>query len=242
MENPNRIQKNSCNRVALLPTAVVATLTATMTGGAAMGDVIVVRPSSQIIISNNVEVGVFRDVPEPITRSFDPSGTPFPDSIRFSFTNTDDGPVASIHSNSLPNGSWGFPPDSPSLSPTGALNAYHATVDSAFDWRRAEISIDGDSFIPARLLQSGIFGDFRLQDFDPGESAYVPFSDYALTMFGYVQIRRVGSDIAVWELVGYAYDDSGAGVYVEDLYVPTPPSMAILSAGVIAGRFRRRER
>lgn len=221
------------------PISVVLT-TLAFTGGNAMGDVIVVRPSSQIIISNNVEVGVFRDVTEPITRAYDPDSAPFPDSIRFWFFSATGGVTAGIHANTLPNGAWGYPPQTPSLTPDNGLDLWHTSIGPSNSWIQADISDDGDSFRPAGLGQSGIFGDFQLEDFGPGESAYVGFSNYELTKFGYVQIRRVGIDVLTWELVGYAYDDSGNPVYVEDLYVPGVSTlMPLLATGGML-RIRRR--
>lgn len=205
-----------------------------------MGDVIVVRPSSQVIISNNVEVGVFRDVPEPITRVYDPSASDFPDSVRFEFGSAAGGVSAGIASNWLRNGTWGYPPSSPSLAAEGGLDIGGTYVGPSMPWIQAAISDDGDSFIPAIIYQTGSLGFFQLDDFAAGESAYVGFADYELSRFGYIQIRRVGSDVLLWELIGYAYDDSGDEIYVQDLVVPESSGLVPLALVSLGARRRKK--
>lgn len=235
----------SATRVAVL--AMAATCLTTENAMAAPTTWVYTSIGDRPIISNNdVYVPLF--VPgEPALAPFLPGLGYDQYGIRMSVTVP--GPlVASILGNSYTSHVTTI--RSPALYvPDGLRLAQEAVTlngDNPSDWA-GPIRTSTGQVVPAFIEQGGPVGDFDLSIFayntvsEGGDYAYIGFADATLTRFGYLQIERASAtDITQWRLVGFAYEEAGVPIEVEDLTViPPAPSALLLAAGMAVVSRRR---
>lgn len=206
-------------------------------GGNAMSDVVtVLDPLQRIITNNDWQVGIFES--EFTIRPY-VSGMPpamqLQNSLRLSFS---EGPPfnCAIVANSL----LSFPPEpfrTPALYAAGGLDLHDVVLDYSdpTSWIEPFYDDDNGTVEPAILFQESTGGDFNVDDFHQGESAYIGYSTADHSVFGYVQIMR-GTTRTEWHLIGYAFDPTGAPVTVQPLPVGPVSLLSLSSFGMLARR------
>lgn len=208
-------------------------------GGNAMSDVItVLDPLQRIITNNDWQIGIFEGE-FTIRPYFDgmPAHLQLENSLRLGFSEL---PLqCSIVANDLPL----FPPEpfqTPSLYGTGGLAIENWIIDYSAPPFWVDPAYDGDNGAvdPAVIFQGTAGGDFNVDAFEEGESAFIAYSTSNHSMFGYMQLQR-GSSRTEWHLIGYAFDPTGAPITVKPLPVG-PVSLLSLGGASLAGRRARR--
>ncbi len=144
----------------------------------------------------------------------------------------------SISGNALPD--WPvLPIQTPALLSQGGLKIKDQYIDST--WGFAEPVYDptsGGTNVAQISHGTGPFTDFNLNDFtNAGDMAYIGYASSDFSIFGYMQIKRVTE--VDWTLVGYAFDTSGDGILVEELFIPDPPALGLLAAPLVMRPKRR---
>lgn len=165
-----------------------------------------------------------------------PGEYPAPNTLRVSFGYTLGVLRGTVSGNSLPE--WPpLPVQTPALLAQGGMQIKDQHVDAS--WAFAEPQYDPTSGgTNIAQISHGSGSDFNLNDFtQPGDIAYIGYASSDFSIFGYMQIERVTE--VDWKLVGYAYDTSGDGILVQELFIPDPPAIALLAAPLLTRPKRR---
>ncbi|MBX3317867.1 MAG: hypothetical protein KF902_13505 [Phycisphaeraceae bacterium] len=132
-----------------------------------------------------------------------------------------------------------LPVQTPSLLAQGGLKIKDQFIDAS--WGFAEPQYDptsGGTNIAQLSHGTSLSSDFNLNDFtNVGDMAYIGYASSDFSIFGYMQIERVTE--VDWKLVGYAFDTSGDGILVQELFIPSPSAVGLLVAP-LAMRPKRR--
>lgn len=231
----------SATRVAVL--AMAATCLTTENAMAAPTTWVYTSIGDRPIISNN-------DVYVPLWMPGEPELVPLVlpgdyDQFAIRMTATMPGPlVAAIFGNHYTSSTATI--RSPALYGLEGLRLEGVTLDGdggETEWVLPTKDLASGFVDPAFLEQGGSVGQFDLSTFayDADDYAYIGFADATLTRFGYLQIERASAtDITQWRLVGFAYEEAGVPIEVEDLTViPPAPSALLLAAGMAVVSRRR---
>ena len=182
-----------------------------------------------IVNHNDIFIAGFTPV---LTTAPTTPGSVLHNSMRFSFRSSGSSVTALVSGNDLPL----FPPEplqSLALCSDGGLNQLGKTIDASRDWALPFLDLESGAVDPATLT-TGVLDIDLIPDNGFG---YVGYSTSDLSQFGYMQIQRLS--LYEWRLIGYAYDDSGAPVRVENI-VPAGGSLALLGASSLVGARRKR--
>ncbi|MBX3316458.1 MAG: hypothetical protein KF902_06285 [Phycisphaeraceae bacterium] len=205
-------------------------------GGNAMAGLVVYRYADHFeddLIVNHNDIFIAGFTPALTTA---PTDTILHNSLRFAFEPSGGNITALISGNDLPL----FPPEpflTLSLCIDGGLNQLGTTMDSSREWATPNFDLDNGVVSPAVLIGFNSSGQIDISAIPDCGYAYIGYATSDLGMFGYMQIQRLS--LYEWRLIGYAYDDSGAPVVVQNI-VPSGSTLAILGAGVgVSGRKRR---
>lgn len=202
-------------------------------GGHAMAGLVVYRYADHFeedLIVNHNDILVAGFTPELTTASVDDL---LFNSMRLSFRPSSVGGVlALVSGNMLP-----LYPSEPfqtvSLCYDGGLDQWGTTIDASREWIEPFFDL-GTGFVEPATLTTSIL---NIEAVPNNGYGYIGYGTSDLSRFGYMQIQRLS--LYEWRLIGYAYDDSGAPVTVQDI-VPAGGSLALLGTGAImAGRKKR---
>ncbi len=166
-----------------------------------------------------------------------PGESPAPNTLRISFQYSFGEIAGVIHGNSLPD--WPpLPVQTPALLSQGGLHLKDQFIDSS--WGFAEPAYDPTSGgTNVASITHGMGSDFNLNDFEnAGDMAYIGYASSDFSIIGYMQIKRVTE--VDWTLMGYAFDTSGDGILVQELFIPDPPAMGLLAAPILMRSKRRK--
>lgn len=207
-------------------------------GGNAMAGLVTVRYSDYfeedlIVNHNDIFIAGFTPV---LTTAPTTPGSYLHNSMRFSFRPSGDRVSALVSGNSLPV----FPPEpfnTLALCFDGGVDQLGTTIGPAREWLFPELDLSTGAVQPASLSQLGDSGTMNISIIPDNGFAFVGYATSDLSMFGYMQIQRLS--LYEWRLIGYAYNDTGAPVTVENI-VPSGGPLALLSAGSMIGVRRRR--
>ncbi|MBX3317167.1 MAG: hypothetical protein KF902_09935 [Phycisphaeraceae bacterium] len=206
-------------------------------GGNAMAGLVVYRYADHfeedlIVNHNNILIAGF--APGLTIADVD---MPLENSMRFSFRPSGDEVSALVSGNMLPL----YPPEpfqTVSLCSDGGLNQLGTTLGGTREWVPPYFDLENGFVSPATMGQFGDSGQINIKLIADGGYGYIGYATSDLSKFGYMQIQRLS--LYEWRLIGYAYDDSGSPVTVQNI-VPTGGSLAMLGTGaMMAGRKRRR--
>lgn len=207
-------------------------------GGNAMAGFVTVRYSDHFeedLIVNNNDIFIAGFTPALTTAPTTP-GIYLHNSMRFAFEPSGDRVSALVSGNSLPV----FPPEPFStlaLCVDGGVDQLGTTIGAAREWLFPEFDLSTGAVQPASLFQLGDSGTINISIIPDNGFAFVGYATSDLSMFGYMQIQRLS--LYEWRLIGYAYDDSGAPVVVQNI-VPSGSTLAMLGVGAgVSGRTRR---
>ncbi|MBX3360323.1 MAG: hypothetical protein KF912_15145 [Phycisphaeraceae bacterium] len=197
-----------------------------------MAGLVTVRYSDHFeedLIVNHNDVLIAGFTPELTTASID---MPLHNSMRFSFRPSGEAISAMVSGNILP-----LYPSEPfqtvALCYDGGLDQLGTTLSASRGWVEPFFDLETGAVGPASLAT----GDLKIDTILNNGYGYVGYATSDLSMFGYMQIQRLS--LYEWRLIGYAYDDSGAPVTVQDI-VPSGASLTLLSASAVLGGRKRR--
>lgn len=182
-----------------------------------------------IVNHNDIFIAGFTPV---LTTAPTTPGSVLHNSMRFAFEPSGDVVWASISGNALPL----YPPNpfqTLALCVDGGLNQLGTIINTSRDWMYPEFDLDNGVVSPA-AIGAGIIDIVSIPD---NEYGYVGYATSNLSMFGYMQIQRLS--LYEWRLIGYAYDDSGAPITVQNI---VPSGSTIVMIGVASGLSGRKRR
>ncbi|MBX3317831.1 MAG: hypothetical protein KF902_13325 [Phycisphaeraceae bacterium] len=162
---------------------------------------------------------------------------PAPNTLQISFGYSFGQVRGTISGNALPD--WPvLPVQTPALLVPGRLMIDGWVLDDTLSFMQPDYDPTSGGTNVAQLIHgTSPTSAFDLNDFDTvGDMAYIGYATSDLSMFGYMQIKRVTE--VDWTLVGYAFDTSGEGILVQNL-VPAPGALTL---ALLAALPRRRGR
>ncbi len=218
--------------------AALAAASTLLLGGHAMASPIVVLndgPDRDTIVSRNgYDIHLFAN--EVTLDPFDPTQYPQSNTIRINF-----GYSLQLYGSISGNVLADWPPlpvQTPALLAEGALMIEDQFIDAswAFNEPQYDPTTGGTNIAQ---ISHGAGSNFDLSDFTvPGQMAYIGYASSDFSIIGYMQIERVTE--VDWKLVGYAFDPSGDGILVQELFIPDPPALGLLAAPLVMRPMRRR--
>lgn len=168
-----------------------------------------------------------------------PGEFPAPYTLRINFGYVLGELGGSIAGNPLPD--WPpLPVQSPALLVPGRLMLDGWTLDESLEFMQPDYDpTSGGTNIYSLVHGTSPSSAFNLNDFaNVGDMAYIGYATSDLSMFGYLQIERVAE--VDWKLVGYAFDPTGGGIFVQELFIPDPPALGLLAAPLLTRAKRRK--
>lgn len=204
-------------------------------GGDAKAGIIVYRYADHFeedLIVNHDDIFIAGFTPVLTTAPATP-GSVLHNSMRFAFRpGGSSGVVSLVSGNDLPL----YPPEpfqTLSLVSDGGLNQLGTLIQTSRDWVDPQFDLSTGAVSPA-AMGAGVINIGSIPDDGYG---YVGYAVSDLSMFGYMQIQRLS--LFEWRLIGYAYDDSGAPISVQNL---VPSSGTLMMLGAASGLNSRRRR
>lgn len=142
-----------------------------------------------------------------------------------------------ISGNALPD--WPvLPVQTPALLAEGGLKIKDQFIDASWAFNEPQYDPTSGGTNVASITH-GTGSNFDLTEFTTaGQMAYIGYASSDFSIFGYMQIERVTE--VDWKLIGYAFDTSGDGILVQELFIPDPPALGLLAAPLLTRPKRRK--